>query len=113
MKHAKLLTQVLLALGRLEVIEQLIRDPERPEGRYYGLQENSTVWIDPTTTKRKRVAVETLIHEVIHHLREKWSENRVWKTAGEIGAQLSPEQVSSLYKMYQLIRKKRRGKVSP
>jgi hypothetical protein len=113
MKHAKLLSEVLLALGKVEVIEQLIRDPENPKNRYYGLQENSTVWIDPTTTKRKRVAVETLIHEVIHHLREKWSEDRVWKMAGVLGAQLSPEQVTSVHKIYQLIRKKRRGKVSP
>lgn len=113
MKHAKLLSEVLLALGKVEVIEQLIHDPEDPKQVYYGLQEERQIWINPQSTKLMSRAVGTLVHEAIHFVRPKWSENRTYKTEAEIAAVLSLEDRKAIYKLYRLVVKKRRGKVNP
>lgn len=113
MKHAKLLAEVLLALGKTEVIEQLIHDPNEPKQIYYGLQEAKQIWINPSSTKLMSRAVGTLVHEAIHFVRPTWSENRTYKTEAEIASVLTLADRKAIFKLYRLVVKKRRGKVNP
>lgn len=110
MRHSKLLADVLLALGKVEIIEQILHWPEQPTTTVYGCQEGSTVWVNPLANKTKRIVVGTLIHEAIHYVRKSYSEKKTEQTTDEIWNALSPSDMDAIYKMYRAFVRKRRGK---
>ena len=112
MKHSKLLSEVLLALGKIEIIEQILHWPEQPKTTVYGCQEGSTVWVNPLANKTKRVVVGTLIHEAIHFVRKSYSEKKTEAMTDLLWNQLSPSDMDAIYKIYRAFVRKRRGKVS-
>ena len=110
MKHSKLLADVLLALGKVEIIEQILHCPSDPGLTVYGCQEGSTVWVNPLANKTKKVVVGTLIHEAIHFVRKSYSEKRTEEMTDELWNQLSPSDMNSIYKIYRAFVRKRKGK---
>jgi hypothetical protein len=111
MKHSKLFADVLLALGKVEIIEQILHWPDRPETTVYGCQEGNTVWVNPLANKSKRVVVGTLIHEAIHFVRKSYSEKKTEAMTDVLWGQLSKSDIDSIYKIYRAFVQKRRGKV--
>lgn len=112
MRHAKLLAEVLLTLGKIEIIEQILHWPEQPTTTVYGCQEGKAVWVNPLANKHKKTVVGTLIHEAIHVVRKSWSEGKVESMTDILWGQLSPSDIDSIYKVYRAFVRKRRGKAN-
>lgn len=99
--HA-LLVDVLLQLGRVEFVEQMLRDVRKKysEVPIAGATEAQRVYVNPLHHKRRDEVVSTLLHEGIHRAHWDWSEKRVIRAEGRLMALLNEEQMSAIWKAY-------------
>lgn len=107
--RSHLLNDVLLALGRAEVIEQLLVAPPDEGLNVLGLAEGRKIFVNPLHNKRQRQVVGTLIHEAIHLVRTTWSEGKVRQAEREILAALTPADVKAIHTLYKKVVRKKRG----
>jgi hypothetical protein len=65
-----------------------------------GVQEGKKIYIDP------RLAVlDTLVHELLHRLKPKWGERRVWKETSTVMCRFSEADKRRWWRAYRKIKK--------
>lgn len=103
MRDDALLVEVLMALGKAEMIEQILVD-ERKKYRdtlnILGATEGRRVYINPLHHKKRDEVVSTLLHEGIHRARPTWKERSVTGTEKRLAKQLSQDQSDAIYRVY-------------
>lgn len=107
-RRPHLMSDVLLALGKAEVVEQMLFDKD-PDLNILGVLEGQRITINPLHHKRQKHVVATLLHEAIHYVRRAWSEGKVRQAERELMEALTLENREAIYKLYQLVVKKRKG----
>jgi len=112
-----LLVEVLMALGKAELVEQILVDERakyRETTNIMGATEDksagrSRIYINPMHHKRRDDVVSTLIHEGIHRARPEWKERSVERAEKRLYRQLSQEQSDAIYKAYRQAVKRFKG----
>ena len=87
-------------LQRGRIFECSLRDPSF---RLDGLQHGEDIYIDP-----RPAILETLMHELLHRRKPRWSERRVLRDSRRILSKMSDEDVAVWWRRYQ--KAKRKGK---
>lgn len=94
------LDDLLDELTRGKVYECTLRDPA---WRLDGLQHGEAIYIDP-----RPAILETLIHELLHRRKPRWSERRVSREARLILSKMSEEEIAAWWKRYNQVKRKGR-----
>jgi hypothetical protein len=110
-KDAALLVEVLIALGRAELVEQMMVDSRKKYKGWdiLGLAEGNRIYVNPDHCQEPDHVVTVLVHEALHHCRPNWTELGVRRAEGRLFRAMSAEQKDAVYKVYQDIVKKFRG----
>lgn len=112
MRDDGLLVEVLMALGKAELVEQILVD-ERKKYRalvtVLGATEGKRVYINPLHHKRKTDVVRTLLHEGIHRARPEWSELGVRRAEGRLMSKVNDDIADAIYRVYKQAVKRLRG----
>lgn len=87
-------------LNRGKVYECVLRDPA---WRLDGLQHGEAVYIDP-----RPAILETLIHELMHRRKPRWSERRVTTEARTVLSKMSEQDLARWWRRYRTVVKKGR-----
>jgi len=87
-------------LHRGKVYECSLRDPKF---RLDGLQHGEAIYIDP-----RPAILETLVHELLHRRKPRWSERRVTREARTILSKMADAELAQWWKRYRAIVKKGR-----
>ena len=87
-------------LQRGKIYECTLRDPS---WRLDGLQHGDVIYIDP-----RPAILETLVHELLHRRKPRWSERRVTKEARTILSKMSELEIATWYRRYNAIKRKGR-----
>lgn len=87
-------------LQRGKVYECTLRDPS---WRLDGLQHGEAIYIDP-----RPAILETLVHELLHRRKPRWSERRVTREARRILSKMSEPEIATWFRRYQKIKVKGR-----
>ena len=98
--NAITIEDLLEELERGRVYECSLRDPH---WRIDGLQDGDNVYIDP-----RPAIILTLLHELTHRRKRRWSERRVTKESNRLLVEMSDQQLAAWWKRYQRIKKKSR-----
>jgi len=103
MRDDGLLAEVLMSLGKAELIEQILVD-ERKRWRdkmiVLGAAEGKRVYINPLHNKRKYEVVSTLLHEGIHRARPTWKELGVRRAEKRLMRKMNDDIADSIHKVY-------------
>jgi len=112
MRDDGLLAEVLMALGKAELIEQILVD-ERKKYRdkmiVLGATEGRRVYINPMHNKRRHDVVATLIHEGVHRARPTWKELGVRRAEKRLMRKVNDDIADSIYRVYRKAVKRLRG----
>ena len=84
-------------LLRGKVYECSLRDPH---WRLDGLQHGEAIYIDT-----RPAIIETLVHELLHRRKPRWSERRVTREARTLLSKMSDDDVAVWWQRYRKIRK--------
>ena len=87
-------------LQRGQIYECVLRDPS---WRLDGLQHGEAIYIDP-----RPAILETLVHELLHRRKPRWSERRVTMEARRILSKMSEPEIAQWWKRYNTIKRKGR-----
>ena len=96
-REDKLMVEILTSLGGdLELREDYLIDSSRPKkGWLHGQYADGVVTINPAP-----FVVDTLIHEVLHHLRPEWSETTVRRRTTQLLRKMSHEEALAIYRQW-------------
>jgi hypothetical protein len=94
------LEDLLDEMARGRIYECSLRDPQF---RLDGLQSGEAIYIDP-----RPAILETLIHELTHRLKPRWSERRVTQESRRVLSKMSDEDIARWWTRYRKIVKKAR-----
>jgi hypothetical protein len=112
MRDDGLLAEVLMALGKAELVEQILVD-ERKRWRekmiVYGATEGKRVYVNPMHNKRRIEVVSTLIHEGIHRVRPSWTELGVRRAEKRLMRKVNDDITDSIFRVYRQAVKRLRG----
>lgn len=98
---AKLLVEVLTAFNELKLKEAWLEgeppSKKHPDGTWqYGEQCGDLITVNPIPH-----VVDTLIHEILHHLYPSWTESQVKRQTTMLLRQLSNSEVRQIYQEFQ------------
>jgi hypothetical protein len=68
-----------------------------------GFTDGTTIWIDARVS-----VIDTLIHELLHRLKPRWSERTVRRHTGKILEQIDDTTMRRVWRAYQRVVKRRR-----
>ena len=87
-------------LQRGQVYECSLRDPRF---RLDGLQHGQAIYIDP-----RPAIIETLVHELLHRRKPRWSERRVTREARTLLSKMGDSELARWWNRYNSIKRKGR-----
>lgn len=87
-------------LNRGKVYECTLRDPS---WRLDGLQHGQAIYIDP-----RPAILETLVHELLHRRKPRWSERRVSQEARTLLSKMGDTELALWWRRYNAIKRKGR-----
>lgn len=87
-------------LQRGKVYECTLRDPA---WRLDGLQHGEAIYIDP-----RPAILETLVHELLHRRKPRWSERRVTTEARSLLSKMDDAQIARWWAKYRAVKRKGR-----
>lgn len=87
-------------MDRGNIYECSLRDPHF---RLDGLQDGERVYIDP-----RPAIIETLLHELIHRRKRRWSERRVTQEARRLLSTMADQELALWWARYNRTKKKSR-----
>jgi hypothetical protein len=90
------MVEVLSALGDLYLVERYLVDKTKPVKNWqHGEYSDGTVTINPAPH-----IVDTLVHEVLHHIRPDWSETVVRARTTQLLRKMSHEEAQAIYQQW-------------
>ena len=87
-------------MDRGRIYECSLRDPKL---RIDGLQDGENVYIDP-----RPAIILTLLHELTHRRKRRWSERRVTRESMRLLVEMSDQELASWWARYQRVKKRSR-----
>lgn len=90
------MVEILSALGDLELVEEYLIDTANKKKNWlHGQYHDGRVSINPAPG-----IVDTLLHEVLHHLRPDWSETVVRRRTTQLLRRMSHEEAQAIYEQW-------------
>lgn len=87
-------------MNRGRIFECSLRDPNF---RLDGLQHGEAIYIDP-----RPAILETLIHELTHRRKPRWSERRVTQESRKLLSKMSDQDLARWWRRYNAVKRKGR-----